>query len=251
MDVGPHDRSKYVFPWSAGADEWIASADLIIDIRSEEAFQQGHLPGAIHAAPYAVKYVKLIQGRKVLLVDEGLGSAATEELGDALMEQGAVSMHVVWGGLVGWISSGREIAGSIRKQGHFPQLTWRNLLEIKSLEHWMLVGLDEEGKDVCHADRFPVHRFATWEEAFQAVNQREDQTAWPLQVVMVTNHPEALGAYAGPPREGVLFYVLEEGWQDAEQAGSILAAAERGGEKRMIPMAGEASPGVRSPCGCR
>lgn len=88
----------------AAVDLYNHQQAVILDTRSIEAYQQGHLVGAIHVDALGAKQTKKCQKKTVILVAENVkqGNAAMK----SLQAQGIDDMVMIQGGVSGWVSAG-------------------------------------------------------------------------------------------------------------------------------------------------
>jgi rhodanese-related sulfurtransferase len=94
-------------------DQAIVAADVLIDVREQEEFAAGHLPGAIHASRGMLEF-KLssnpaLSSRdlKIVLYCKTSGRAALAAC--ALQDMGYLNVKSIAGGFDAWVGAGKPI----------------------------------------------------------------------------------------------------------------------------------------------
>ncbi|MDM7951298.1 rhodanese-like domain-containing protein [Hydrogenophaga sp.] len=96
------------------ADAAIREADVLIDVREESEFANGHLPGAIHASrgmlEFKLSSTPALASRdlKVVLYCKTSGRAALAAA--AMQEMGYLNVKSIAGGFDGWVAAGKPVA---------------------------------------------------------------------------------------------------------------------------------------------
>ena len=88
-----------------------ASDAVWVDVRREEDYQRVRIPGSIQIPLFAIKTKEFLRSRRVVLVDDGLGSPATEEECRRLRAMGFGDVGLWYGGLNAW----RQLGGSLEE----------------------------------------------------------------------------------------------------------------------------------------
>jgi rhodanese-related sulfurtransferase len=100
------DRSCYM-----DVKDLTGERPVFVDVRSAEAFKNGHIQGSVNIPFYAVKTKGFLKNRMVVLVDAGFGVPSTEALCRSLREGGFSSVSVLRSGIRGWVASGGKLGG--------------------------------------------------------------------------------------------------------------------------------------------
>jgi rhodanese-related sulfurtransferase len=96
------------------AEAAIRDADVLIDVREESEFANGHLPGAIHASrgmlEFKLSSTPALASRdlKVVLYCKTSGRAALAAA--AMREMGYLNVKSIAGGFDGWMAAGKPVA---------------------------------------------------------------------------------------------------------------------------------------------
>ena len=94
-------------------DQAILEADVLIDVREQDEFTAGHLPGAIHASrgmlEFKLSSSPALSSRdlKIVLYCKTSGRAALAAC--ALHDMGYLNVQSIAGGIDAWIAAGRPI----------------------------------------------------------------------------------------------------------------------------------------------
>ena len=95
------------------AEQAIAQADVLIDVREQDEFATGHLPGAIHASRGMLEF-KLssnpelsARDRKIVLYCKTSGRAALAAA--SLLEMGYLNVKSIAGGFDAWVAAGKTV----------------------------------------------------------------------------------------------------------------------------------------------
>lgn len=88
-----------------------ASDAVWVDVRREEDYQRVRIPGSIQIPLFAIKTKEFLRSRRVVLVDDGLGSPATEEECRRLRAMGFGDVGLWYGGLNAW----RQLGGRLEE----------------------------------------------------------------------------------------------------------------------------------------
>ena len=97
----------------AQADEAIREADVLLDVREQDEFAAGHLPGAVHASRGVLEF-KLssnpaLSSRdlKIVLYCKTSGRAALAAC--ALHDMGYLNVKSIAGGFDAWVAAGKPV----------------------------------------------------------------------------------------------------------------------------------------------
>ena len=94
-------------------DQAILEADVLIDVREQDEFTAGHLPGAIHASrgmlEFKLSSSPALSSRdlKIVLYCKTSGRAALAAC--ALHDMGYLNVQSIAGGIDAWIAAGKPI----------------------------------------------------------------------------------------------------------------------------------------------
>ncbi len=94
-------------------DQAILEADVLIDVREQDEFAAGHLPGAIHASrgmlEFKLSSSPALSSRdlKIVLYCKTSGRAALAAC--AMHDMGYLNVKSIAGGIDAWIAAGRPI----------------------------------------------------------------------------------------------------------------------------------------------
>lgn len=95
------------------AEAAIREADVLLDVREESEFANGHLPGAIHASrgmlEFKLSSTPALASRdiKVVLYCKTSGRAALAAA--AMQEMGYLNVKSIAGGFDGWVAAGKPV----------------------------------------------------------------------------------------------------------------------------------------------
>ena len=98
----------------------IESGALLIDARSPELYQEGHLPGArslplVEAEAFLPDFLQEVPPEKTLILYcSGFGCPDSFDLGLQLIEEGYQDVRVFEGGYPEWRDAGRPVEGGER-----------------------------------------------------------------------------------------------------------------------------------------
>lgn len=116
-----------------------ASDALWVDVRSEEAFQKARIPGSIQIPLFAIKTKEFLRSRRVVLVDDGHGSPATEEECRRLRTMGFGDLWLWYGGLNAW----RQLGGGLEgvSPGTLDRVVPADVNDILLATDWLAVAI--------------------------------------------------------------------------------------------------------------
>src|SRR6266581_3880370 len=83
----------------------------LVDVRSEPAFAEGHIEGAVHIPAGLLATKRLPQGKIIVLVDDSLGLRKGREAADVLLKNGHDKVFLLEGGLPAWRGERYPVAG--------------------------------------------------------------------------------------------------------------------------------------------
>jgi rhodanese-related sulfurtransferase len=86
---------------------------LVIDTRSEQDFQQLHIPNALNIPAYAVKAKAFLKNQQFVLVNEGRTTGELHEECLALQKLGFAGAHLLNHGLLAWQADKAPLEGDI------------------------------------------------------------------------------------------------------------------------------------------
>ena len=95
------------------ADQAIAEADLLLDVREADEYAAGHLSGAVHISrgmlEFKLSSTPALQPRdlKIVLYCKTSGRAALSAI--ALHEMGYLNVQSLAGGFDAWVSAGKPV----------------------------------------------------------------------------------------------------------------------------------------------
>lgn len=161
---------------------------LVVDVRGEEAYRKGHVPGAMELPLFAVKGKSFLRDRTVVVMDEGWGRAAAE-VRRLRTEEGMTQLWLWPGGLVAW----RDMGGTVEGDGPFDadQLPPETVDPIAQMREWLVVDAGAPREGVAAALTMPPGTiripFQRGEEAaFQEALDRELEAVDALFVLIGT-----------------------------------------------------------------
>lgn len=102
----------------------------LIDVRSNRAFQENHIPGAMNIPGRIVELRRLPSSRPVVVYDDGLGRADAGAIVERAAEAGRDVVRQLQGGLAAWESAGLATTApkGFRKE-RMPGITYHGLKE--------------------------------------------------------------------------------------------------------------------------
>src|SRR6266702_2017179 len=83
----------------------------LVDIRSETAFADGHIEGAINIPAGLLATKRLPKGKIIVLADDSLGMRKGRESAELLLKNGNVRVYLLEGGMLSWQGEGLPVAG--------------------------------------------------------------------------------------------------------------------------------------------
>ena len=204
---------------------------LVVDVRGEEAYRKGHVPGAMELPLFVVKGKSFLRDRTVVVMDEGWGRAAAE-VRRLRTEEGMSQLWLWPGGLVAW----RDMGGKVEGDGPFDadQLPPETVDPIAQMREWLVVdaGAPREGVAAALAMppgtiRIPFHRGE--EAAFQEALDRELEQADALFVLIGTESGmEAADVATISSTMACGVFHLRGGWTEWRQWLEIMIKSQKG-----------------------
>jgi rhodanese-related sulfurtransferase len=88
----------------------------LVDVRSEPAFAEGHIEGAVNIPAGLLATRHLPKGKILVLVDDSLGLRKGREAAELLMKNGHDKVFLLEGGLPAWLEEGHPVAGKGSRQ---------------------------------------------------------------------------------------------------------------------------------------
>lgn len=88
----------------------------LVDVRSEAAFAEGHIEGAMHIPVGVLAAKHLPKGKIFVLVDDSLGLRKGREAAAALLKSGQEKVYLLEGGIPVWQGEGYPFAGKGNRQ---------------------------------------------------------------------------------------------------------------------------------------
>jgi rhodanese-related sulfurtransferase len=83
----------------------------LVDVRSEAAFAEGHIEGAVHIPAGLLATKRLPQGKIIVLADDSLGLRKGREAAEVLLKNGHDKVFLLEGGMPAWQGEGYPVAG--------------------------------------------------------------------------------------------------------------------------------------------
>ena len=108
---------------------------VLVDVRQQEIYSSYHMPGAINIQPHAIRAMKSLKQRKLVLVDEGYNFSRMEKLAVKLREAGFKETYILDGGLTSWHKAGGKITGDkikLRKVNRLTPLAYEKQMKYNS-----------------------------------------------------------------------------------------------------------------------
>jgi rhodanese-related sulfurtransferase len=117
-----------------------------IDVRSNAAFKEGHVPGALNVPAALAPQKQLPPLGSVIVYDDGLGRETAGEAADALAKKPGITARVLEGGFAAWESSrATTTKGGGLKPEETQFITYTDLEKVQS-DDVVLVDLRKEPK---------------------------------------------------------------------------------------------------------
>lgn len=181
-----------------------------VDVRSQEAHERAHVPGAIPLPLFAVKTKGYLKNRRVVLMDEGWGSPALETECRKLRSMGFADLWIWPGGLQAWRQLGGSVEGAA--DAGFDRLPPEAVSAVEGAADWRVVSA--EGGDHGLAGAWVIP-FATGGEAefAAALGAALAKSPEVVSVLIATEqgfHYDRLAPALA--RLDVIPYYLEGGW---------------------------------------
>jgi rhodanese-related sulfurtransferase len=84
----------------------------LVDVRSETAFAELHIEGAVHIPAEVMTTKHLPKGKIIVLVDDSLGLRKGREAAGVLLRSGNDKVFLLEGGITAWQNEGYPVAGN-------------------------------------------------------------------------------------------------------------------------------------------
>ncbi|MDH3973933.1 MAG: rhodanese-like domain-containing protein [Deltaproteobacteria bacterium] len=115
-----HAAEKPVWKWISAKRVYDllkeGSGLWLVDVRSEHAFNRGHMVGAMNIPGNTLKVKKLPENRIVVLVDHSIGQKLAREAAEILIGKGMKKAFVMKGGIGAWSLTGYPVWGDAGKK---------------------------------------------------------------------------------------------------------------------------------------
>ncbi len=107
------------------------SPPLLVDVRGNDDYRDGHIPGAINIPGEVLSSRSLPRDREIVLYGDGLGRVLAEDYAEGL--RGGRTARVLRGGLAAWESADLPVTGSrgMRRES-VPGITYQRLLDAQA-----------------------------------------------------------------------------------------------------------------------
>lgn len=117
-----------------------------VDLRGEEAFLQGHVPGATPMSATEAEGAPFLRKGHVVLMDAGGQPQEVERVCQMMRKRGAEDVKVWYGGMNAWVRRG----GAVEGNGPYRQnrLTMREAQRVEFYGDWMAVSLGGAGPEL-------------------------------------------------------------------------------------------------------
>jgi len=210
---------------------------LVVDLRPESDYRKGHIAGAINVSPYTVLNKTFLRNKAVVLMDDGVYRAATEQLCLQLGKQGVFSAKILDGGVLRWKEEGRKLEG--QQDGELRFLKANNLGPIVCCEKWQVVFV---GTNAATAAIFlpgaiiaPMSSPNRWAQEYEEIHFSGDDGRLRILLVgdgvLSTPELQAVRNVLGPH-----VYSLEDGFDSYLQGLSSLAQVGKGHKGSIVKL---------------
>lgn len=122
---------------------------LIVDVRSSEEFNRGHIPDSVNLPLYQLKTKNTFKNRPILIVDEGKRYLDNLSMCDTLPLQGFLEVYLLEGGYGAWVRAHIEKD----KAEYARTISSNDFIAISEKKAWVV--LDFSGRE----NTFPEHVF--------------------------------------------------------------------------------------------
>ena len=236
--VLPRDRSLY-----KQLAEARVSVDLkrvrVVDVRPAEMFAGLHIAGAMNMTAADVSSKPFMRQGEVLMVDEGLGSAATESACRKLRAAGNPNCWILLGGMNAWMRAGASAQGA--------GTGLRAVQTISPSDYLAVRGFDDWAVSLTNVTREAVSRLLP-----EATSAAGASATGDWRRVLIVD-PDGKGMMKPlPVVQGAAVFWLDGGLAALEQEYRNIAAMKHSQKRTTdLRITGKRWEKMRSGCGCR
>lgn len=244
------DPAVLVTP-AALAEELQGDAPVVIDVRGEAPWASGHLAGALPIAPYALATSAPVRAGRVVVVDEGWGARAVDEV-TALRAAGR-DVRLLDGGIARWCREGRPVDGTCAGVDRIPAASV--VADLSCGDRVTLVAVRQTGAIARAEALLPGARTVVWSSPAE-VAKAAAAAGTPRTLVVVDEDGAAADALlAALPASLPLVLMADGGLEAVDRIRQVQRAAEEHPAlvTRGVPAAQASRGAIRTPkgCGCR
>jgi len=181
-----------------------------VDVRSAEAYEKAHVPGALQMASFVIKTKNFLKSRRAVLVDEGWGSRSLEAECRKLRDMGFADLWIWYGGLNAWRQLGGPLEGA--EDDGLDRVPAVALREIAEASDWLVVSAGGGIHGVAGAVEIPFVPSAEADFAAAlgaALAERPEVTSVLISTEQGYDYDRLVKALAGTD---VFAFYLEGGW---------------------------------------
>jgi rhodanese-related sulfurtransferase len=115
---------------------------VVVDLRSPQAFAQIRIPGSLNIPLFAVTTKTFLQGKQVLLVDDGVRPRQLADACDRLTQAG-FSVRFLFGGLAAWQASGGRMQGDAFVRNSLNRLSPQAFWAAREQADWLVIDASD------------------------------------------------------------------------------------------------------------
>lgn len=128
---------------------------LVVDVRSEAAFESFRIPGSIHVRMGALRTKSQWRDRPLLLVNEGWSLMDLEETCRQLRQAGFSQVSLLAGGLRTWRDEVGPLEGALAPQADLSRIPPRVFTRERAYDTWLVVDVSAPGEESEVAEWLP------------------------------------------------------------------------------------------------
>lgn len=228
------DRDLYLQAEDVMQDGGVHEGVMAIDVRDAAAFATARIPGVPRMSPRALRVRRYLATRKLLLVTQGIGHPASENLCRRLRDEGFTSVHLLYGGITAWRAAGGHVEGTAAGAA-IDRVRARDVDVLRRVRDWLIVSPETEPSRAEHVARVlpqAIQQGAEGEDLAAAIRAALTAREEPARVLICdadgTRTAVLREALAGQVRAPVFFV---EGGAAALQEARVAQVLARSGAR--------------------
>jgi len=125
----------------------VREGTTVVDVRDVQRFDASHIPGALNIPLHLVKTKSFLRAGRIVLVDEGWGSARLERECARLADAGFGSVRILAGGMNIWPRRGGPLAGTRVVTAGPARISPAEFVEARGDPAWVIVNTESGERD--------------------------------------------------------------------------------------------------------